>query len=172
MVKGLSNNGSNCFINTCLQVLLQTHQLNFLHSCSVNNNHETDIFVLDAWKDLVSEYNNQKISVVNPGLFIRIIRRCAKIKGNQMWITKDAIDLGSDILRNIVFHEIAHAVYGTQHDESCPLMCSTLDENAVLNKEDCLKHLLKYQPSEENSSLEGFDLIDHLERRQLLEEQF
>ena len=97
---------------------------------------------------------------------------CAKIKGNQMWITKDAIDLGSDILRNIVFHEIAHAVYGTQHDESCPLMCSALNEDAVLNKEDCLKHLLKYQPSEENSSLEGFDLIDHLERRQLLEEQF
>ena len=97
---------------------------------------------------------------------------CAKMSSNQMWITKDAIDLGSDILRNIVFHEIAHAVYGTQHDESCPLMCSALDENAVLNKEDCLKHLLKYQPSKENSSLEGFDLIDHLERRQLLEEQF
>ena len=68
---------------------------------------------------------------------------CAKIKGNQMWITKDAIDLGSDILRNIVFHEIAHAVYGTQHDESCPLMQSAL--NTILNKEDCLKHLLKYQ---------------------------
>ena len=73
---------------------------------------------------------------------------CAKISGNQMWITKDAIDLGSDILRNIVFHEIAHAVYGTQHDESCPLMCSALSEDAVLNKEDCLKHLLKYQPKE------------------------
>ena len=70
---------------------------------------------------------------------------CAKMSNNQMWITKDAIDLGSDILRNIVFHEIAHAVYGTQHDESCPLMCSALDEDAVLNKEDCLKHLLKYQ---------------------------
>jgi len=70
---------------------------------------------------------------------------CAKISNNQMWITKDAIDLGSDILRNIVFHEIAHAVYGTQHDESCPLMCSALNEDAVLNKEDCLKHLLKYQ---------------------------
>jgi type III secretory pathway component EscV len=70
---------------------------------------------------------------------------CAKMSNNQMWITKDAIDLGSDILRNIVFHEIAHAVYGTEHDESCPLMCSALNEDAVLNKEDCLKHLLKYQ---------------------------
>ena len=28
---------------------------------------------------------------------------CAKMSGNQMWITKDAIDLGTDTLRNIVF---------------------------------------------------------------------
>ena len=72
---------------------------------------------------------------------------CAKISGNQMWITKDAIDLGLDTLRNIVFHEIAHAVYGTQHDESCPLMSAEV--GTILNKEDCLKHLLKYQPKEE-----------------------
>ncbi len=73
---------------------------------------------------------------------------CAKISGNQMWITKDAIDLGLDTLRNIVFHEIAHAVYGTQHDESCPLMSAEV--GTILNKEDCLKHLLKYQPQEKN----------------------
>ena len=71
---------------------------------------------------------------------------CAKISGNQMWITKDAIDLGLDTLRNIVFHEIAHAVYGTQHDERCPLMSAEV--GTILNKEDCLKHLLKYQPKE------------------------
>jgi|TARA_B100001250_G_C19754238_1_gene769325 hypothetical protein len=71
---------------------------------------------------------------------------CAKISGNQMWITKDAIDLGLDTLRNIVFHEIAHAVYGTEHDESCPLMSAEV--GTILNKEDCLKHLLKYQPKE------------------------
>ena len=68
---------------------------------------------------------------------------CAVIKGNKMWITEEAINLGTDTLRNIVFHEIAHAVFGTQHDESCPLMQSAL--NTILNKEDCLKHLLKYQ---------------------------
>ena len=70
---------------------------------------------------------------------------CAKMQGNQMWITKDAIDLGTDTLRNVVFHEIAHAVYGTEHNESCPLMQSAL--NNILNKADCLKHLIKYQPN-------------------------
>ncbi len=103
--------------------------------------------------DLIYEIKNS--GVVLPRIEVRIgeqssakhknVLGCAKMSNNQMWITKDAIDLGSDILRNIVFHEIAHAVYGTQHDESCPLMCSALDEDAVLNKEDCLKHLLKYQ---------------------------
>ena len=39
----------------------------------------------------------------------------------------------------------SRSLHGTQHDESCPLMCSALNEDAVLNKEDCLKHLLKYQ---------------------------
>ncbi len=75
----------------------------------------------------------------------RNVLGCARMSGNQMWITKSAIDLGTDILRNIVFHEIAHAVYGTEHDENCPLMGATLNEDAILNKEDCLKHLLKYQ---------------------------
>jgi len=28
--------------------------------------------------------------------------------------------------RSVVFHEILHAVYGTEHDETCPLMASIL----------------------------------------------
>jgi hypothetical protein len=68
---------------------------------------------------------------------------CAIMQGDRLWITEDAINLGTDALRNIVFHEIAHAVFGTQHDESCPLMSAEL--GTILNKEDCLKHLLKYQ---------------------------
>ena len=72
---------------------------------------------------------------------------CAMMNKNQMWITKDAIDLGTDTLRNVVFHEIAHAVFNVDHDEKCPLMAKELPDT-MLNKEDCLKHLLKYQPKE------------------------
>ena len=67
----------------------------------------------------------------------------ATMNGNQMWITKDAIDLGLDVLRNVVFHEIGHAVFNLEHNNKCPLMESK--QNTVLNKEDCLKHLIKYQ---------------------------
>ena len=66
----------------------------------------------------------------------------AALKDLKIWITKDAIDLGPDALRNIVFHEIVHAVSGFGHDEKCSLMQPTL--KTILNKKDCLDHLKKY----------------------------
>ena len=67
---------------------------------------------------------------------------CATMKGNEMWITKEAIDLGIDTLRNVVFHEIAHAVFNINHDEKCPLMQAKLD--TILSKENCIEHFTKY----------------------------
>ena len=58
----------------------------------------------------------------------------AALKDLKIWITKDAIDLGPDALRNIVFHEIVHAVSGFGHDEKCSLMQPTL--KTILNKKD------------------------------------
>ena len=97
-------------------------------------------------------YEAKRGGVKLPRIAVRIGEQKAKHKnvlgiatmnGNQMWITKDAIDLGLDVLRNVVFHEIGHAVFNLEHNEKCPLMESK--QNTVLNKEDCLKHLIKYQ---------------------------
>jgi hypothetical protein len=67
---------------------------------------------------------------------------CAALKDNKIWITDDAINMGEDALRNVVFHEIVHAVTGFGHDENCPLMCSAL--GTPLNKKDCLDKLKQY----------------------------
>jgi hypothetical protein len=67
---------------------------------------------------------------------------CALLKDNKIWITDDAIKMGEDALRNVVFHEIVHAVTGFGHDEKCPLMCSALGK--LLNKKDCLNKLKQY----------------------------
>ena len=66
----------------------------------------------------------------------------ATLKDLKIWITKEAVDMGEDALRNIVFHEIVHAVTGFGHDNKCSLMQPTL--KTILNKKDCLDHLKKY----------------------------
>ena len=67
----------------------------------------------------------------------------AKLNKKQIWITKRAVDMSQDALRNIVFHEIVHAVTGFGHDDKCPLMKPTLD-GYLLNKTECMKYLKGY----------------------------
>ena len=67
----------------------------------------------------------------------------AKLSKKQIWITKRAVDMSQDALRNIVFHEIVHAVTGFGHDDKCPLMKPTLD-GYLLNKTECMKYLKGY----------------------------
>ena len=97
-------------------------------------------------------YEAKRGGVNLPRIAVRIGEQKAKHKnvlgiatmnGNQMWITKDAIDLGLDVLRNVVFHEIGHAVFNLEHNNKCPLMSAAV--GIILNKVDCLKHLIKYQ---------------------------
>ena len=67
----------------------------------------------------------------------------AQLKDKKIWITKRAVDMSQDALRNIVFHEIVHAVTGFGHDDKCPLMKPTLD-GYLLNKTECMKYLKGY----------------------------
>ena len=67
----------------------------------------------------------------------------AMLKDCKIWITDDAINMGDDALRNVVFHEIVHAVTGFGHDEKCPLMKSTMD-GYLLNKKECMMYLKSY----------------------------
>ena len=67
----------------------------------------------------------------------------AKLKDKKIWITKRAVDMSEDALRNIVYHEVVHAVTGFEHDDKCPLMKPTLD-GYLLNKTECMKYLKGY----------------------------
>jgi len=66
----------------------------------------------------------------------------AMLKDCKIWITDDAINMGDDALRNVVFHEIVHAVTGFGHDEKCPLMQSK--QKTILNKKECMMYLKSY----------------------------
>jgi hypothetical protein len=97
--------------------------------------------------DLIYEIKNS--GVVLPRIEVRIgearkknLLGVAILKDCKIWITDDAINMGDDALRNVVFHEIVHAVTGFGHDEKCPLMMSTLGK--ILNQKDCLRILKQY----------------------------
>ena len=97
--------------------------------------------------NLIYEIKNSGVSL--PRIEVRIgearkknLLGVAILKDCKIWITDDAINMGDDALRNVVFHEIVHAVTGFGHDEKCPLMCSTLGK--MLSKEDCLAKLKQY----------------------------
>ena len=76
----------------------------------------------------------------------------AKLSKKQIWITKRAVDMSQDALRNIVYHEIVHAITGFGHDEKCPLMKSTMD-GYLLNKKQCMKYLKKYIKEHTSASI-------------------
>ena len=59
-----------------------------------------------------------------------------------IWITPRAI--ANYDLRAIVYHEIIHAVYSAEHNEKCPLMCSTTSTKTKLSKAVCQKILKSY----------------------------
>ena len=67
----------------------------------------------------------------------------AKLSKKQIWITDRILKMSEDALRNVVFHEVVHAVTGFGHDDKCPLMKPTLD-GYLLNKNQCMKYLKSY----------------------------
>jgi hypothetical protein len=61
----------------------------------------------------------------------------ARMGGNIIWIPENTVKMTEDELRNVVIHEIGHAVFNLKHDENCSLMCAHLDE--ILSKDECLE---------------------------------
>src|SRR6056300_944541 len=76
----------------------------------------------------------------------------AKLSKKQIWITDRALNMSQDALRNIVYHEIVHAVTGFGHDDMCPLMKPSLD-GYLLNKKQCMKYLKKYIKEHTSASI-------------------
>ena len=66
----------------------------------------------------------------------------ARLNDNIIWISEYTINKGIDFLRNVVYHELLHTIYGVEHNENCPLMQSRLEN--ILTKQECLDIFGKY----------------------------
>ena len=61
----------------------------------------------------------------------------ARMGANILWIPENTVKMTEDELRNVVIHEIGHAVFNLDHDENCGIMCACLCK--ILSKDECLE---------------------------------
>lgn len=69
----------------------------------------------------------------------------ARLNKDIIWIPERTIKMTKNSLRNVVYHELCHAIFGIGHDENCPLMSSKLD--IILSKNKVEKLFLSYLDS-------------------------
>jgi hypothetical protein len=71
----------------------------------------------------------------------------ARMGKNIVWVTEDAINELPDSLHEIVFHELAHAIFNQDHVNSCPLMKALTSKKPLSSSrldELFLKHAKKF----------------------------
>lgn len=60
----------------------------------------------------------------------------AQTHNKAIYIPESTINMGDDYLRNVVIHELGHAMFDLRHDESCPIMSKCMPKTP-LTKDQC-----------------------------------
>jgi hypothetical protein len=65
----------------------------------------------------------------------------ARMNDNILWIPAKTLTEKDSVIRHVVLHEILHAAHGIDHDESCPLMSSTVGQTTTKEQNEAfIKH--------------------------------
>jgi ubiquitin carboxyl-terminal hydrolase 8 len=125
-LSGLANLGNTCFINSCMQVISHTYELNnFLedeiYKKKIQN--KCDSALLLEWDNL-RKIMWQSNCIISPGKYIKTIQKVAKIKGLEMFTGYSQNDLPEfllfliDCFHNSISREIKMTITGETQNET------------------------------------------------------
>jgi len=168
-LSGLANLGNTCFINSCMQILSHTYELNyFLEQETYKNklNQKIDSLLLIEWDNLRKIMWSSNC-VVSPGKFIKTVQKVAQHKGLELFTGYSQNDLPEFLLFLIdCFHtslsrEIKMSISGNPENETdkMAVQCFEMIKNMYSREYSEFWNLFYAVHVSEISNLESGDKI-------------